>query len=97
MRYLCISERLPEFDAERTGELLEPEAKAVWKLYSKDDGFVEEFYFDDETPKGILIIRADSKKDAASKLLSLPLVRAGQIKFNIYKMGPYRSLSMLMA
>lgn len=95
MRYLCISKRLPDAEVQKIMALGVEETRAAWSLYV--NGPVRELCFDKEKSKGLIFMECSSEREVREALATLPLVKAGQIDFDVYALGPYANLSVLFA
>ncbi len=93
MKILAIEK---EPDNESTGDikpLLEKEARRAWELYQS--GVFREIYFAQDRPIAVIIIEAGSVEDAKKALISLPLVKAGHIGFDLIPLAPYPGFARL--
>ena len=92
--------KLIAFERELKGEkerdfesYFKPEAEKVWEYYKK--GIIREIYFTKETHEAVLLLECESKKAAENYLISLPLVQAGLIRFDVIELLPYDGFERL--
>ena len=78
-----------------TPELLKEEALRAWELYQA--GIIREIYFREDRNEAIIILECDSIASAEDAINSLPLVKAGLIKFEITRLLPYDGFKRLFA
>jgi hypothetical protein len=72
---------------------LKAEARHVWELYQ--NGIIRELYFRADRSEAVLILECRDVTEAKEKLDSLPLVRAGLIRFEIIPLVPYPGFARL--
>lgn len=72
---------------------LEAEAARVWEL--QQSGVLREAHFRADAPEAVLILECADAAEAEEVLSSLPLVRAGLIRFEVIPLRPYPGLSRL--
>ena len=72
---------------------LKTEAGHVWELYQ--GGTIRELYFRADRSEAVLILECKDVIEAREKLDSLPLVRAGLIRFEIIPLVPYPGFARL--
>jgi len=63
------------------------EAQRIWELYQQ--GIIRELYFRADRSEAVLILECNGAAEAAEMLESLPLVRAGLIRFDVIALIPY--------
>jgi hypothetical protein len=66
---------------------LKAEARRVWELYQ--NGTIRELYFRADRSEAILILECADTNEAQHVLESLPLVKAGLIRFEVVALIPY--------
>jgi len=72
---------------------LKAEANCVWELYQK--GTIRELYFRADCSQAVLMLECADITEAQGTLASLPLVRAGLIRFEIIPLIPYPGFARL--
>jgi hypothetical protein len=72
---------------------LKAEAARLWELYQS--GQVRESYFRQNRSEAVLILECHDTEEAQTLLDSLPLVRAGLIRFEIIPLVPYPGFERL--
>jgi muconolactone delta-isomerase len=92
MKFLAIEEELLPIDATLDAELLREEARAV--LHLQHEGTLREIYFDDGHC-AVLVLECADADEAGRVLDTLPLVRAGRIRFTRTALHPYTGFSRL--
>jgi hypothetical protein len=95
MKLMAITRRLPDATTERIQALQLSEVTMVWSMILA--GFIREIYFDPKRPCVVLIIESENEEKAAARLDELPMVKARQIGFDYYALGPYRQLENLFS
>ncbi|MBL0047723.1 MAG: superoxide dismutase [Bacteroidetes bacterium] len=93
MKILAIEKETEGVIWNSLGELLKEEVRHVYDLYLADK--IREIYFT-EHKNALLILETKDKKEALKILSSLPLVKAGMIKFEILELKPYTGLERIM-
>jgi len=86
MKILAIEKEIEGTKWENTEKLLEQEAQHVFQMYLSD--CLREIYFT-ENKNAVLVMEVKDCVEAINILDSLPLVRAGKIKFEIMELKPY--------
>lgn len=74
---------------------LAAEARRVWELYSRET--IREIYFRADRKSAVLILECVDLKEAEEVLATLPLVRAGLIRFDLIPLAPYPGYRLLFA
>jgi len=93
MKILAIEKEIEEMTPENTEKLLEQEAQHVFQLYLSDK--IREIYFT-ENKNAVLVLEAEDKNTAKVILDTLPLVKAGKIKFEIIELRPYTGYQRIL-
>jgi hypothetical protein len=93
MKILAIEVESPGATPEQFGPHLKPEAARVWDLYAA--GVIREAYFDTSRHVAVLMLECVDVDAAQVALDSLPLVRAGLIRFDLYPLTAYTGFSRL--
>jgi hypothetical protein len=93
MKILAMEVETEGVKPEQFAPHLTAEARQVWELYQ--DGTMRELYFRADRPEAVLILECKDVMEAREKLDSLPLVRAGLIRFEIIPLVPYPGLARL--
>lgn len=83
----------PGVKPEQFAPHLKEEAKRVWELYQS--GAIRELYFRGDRSEAVLILECADVEEAHEILGSLPLVKAGLIRFDIIPLIPYPGLARL--
>ena len=92
MKFLAIERAAEGASIQRMRELLGSEAGRVWELYRS--GVAREIYFTAQHD-AVLILECSSEPEAADALATLPLVRDGQIRFELLALNPYTGFERL--
>jgi hypothetical protein len=92
VRFLAL-ERPGPSDAPGSDERLRLEAIRVWELYQR--GTIREAFFRADRREAVLLLEADSLRDATDALASLPLVEDGTIGFELVPLRPYDGFARL--
>lgn len=72
---------------------LKAEARRVWELYQ--NGILRELYFRVDRTDTVLVLECADVTEAGQALASLPLVKAGLIKFELIPLVPYPGFARL--
>ena len=72
---------------------LKAEAQRVWELYQT--GTIRELYFRADRSEAVLILECTDTSEAQQTLESLPLVKAGLIRFDVIPLLPYPGFARL--
>ena len=86
MKILALEHEIEGVTWDNTENLLEQEAQQVFQLYLSDA--LREIYFT-EDQNAVLIMETEDKTAAESLLNTLPLVKAGKIRFETLELKPY--------
>ncbi len=93
MKILAIEHEVEGVKAEEFLPHLRSEAARVWELYQAD--IIREIYFDKERHSAVVVLECADTKSAQEALNTLPLVKAGLIKFEISALIPYPGFDRL--
>jgi hypothetical protein len=93
MKILAIERELPGATPEKFQPLLTDEARRVWEL--QQAGPLREIYMTDEGRRAVMILECAEAEEARQILVSLPLVKAGLIEFDLYPLMPYAGFARL--
>jgi hypothetical protein len=80
--------------AEQREAILPKEVPHTLQLYL--DGVIEQFWFRTDRPGVFFLMNADSVDAARATVESLPLARAGLMKFELTPVGPLAPLGRLL-
>jgi hypothetical protein len=94
MKFLALERPVPGATAATMRPLLRAEAARAWELLR--GGILREAYF---TPAhdAVLILECADEPAARDALASLPLVREGQLRFELHALQPYTGFERLFA
>jgi hypothetical protein len=93
MKILAMEVETEGVKPEQFAPHLQAEARQVWELYQ--NGLIRELYFRADRSEAVLILECKDVMEAREKLHSLPLVRAGLIRFEIIPLVPYPGFARL--
>jgi muconolactone delta-isomerase len=93
MRILAMEIETEGVKPEQFRPHLKSEARRVWELYQ--DGTIRELYFRADRSEAVLILECSDVGEAQEILDSLPLIRAGLIRFEIIPLVPYPGFARL--
>jgi len=93
MKILAMEIETEGVKPEQFAPHLKAEARHVWELYQS--GTIRELYFRADRSEAVLILECRDVTEAKEKLDSLPLVRAGLIRFEIIPLVPYPGFARL--
>jgi len=94
MKIIALEKEVPGItDDLFTPEILRAEAARAWELYQS--GMIRELYFRRDRQEAVLILECNDTGEAQSTLATLPLVKAGLIKFEIIPLTAYPGFSRL--
>jgi len=93
MKIIAIEHETPGATAEQFAPLLEEEARQVWAL--QQDGVIRAAHFRVERSEAVLELECAGVEAAREALESLPLVRAGLIRFELIGLRPYPGFARL--
>jgi hypothetical protein len=94
MKFLALERPVTGAAPASMQPLLKAEARQVWAL--QQTGVLREIYF---TPAhdAVLVLECADEQAAMQALASLPLVREGQIQFEVTALLPYTGFERLLA
>ena len=95
MKVLAIEREVPGVDAARMTPLLREEAAVAWRLMKSN--VIREAYFDRERHAAVFVLECEGTAAAGAILGSLPLVRAGCIRFEVMALEAYTGIERLFA
>ncbi len=95
MKILAIEREGPGAGSENTHSLLKAEAKRVWDLHAA--GVIREIYFRSDRREAVLMLECSGVDEANRILSSLPLVKAGSIRFEVIPLSAYTGFERLFA
>ena len=95
MKIIAVSHDAPGVTNEQFAPHLDAEARRAWELYQS--GALREIHFRADEPQAVLIFECASVDEANDLLATLPLVRAGLIRFDLIPLAPYRGFARLFA
>lgn len=87
MKFLAMSRRVPGVADAALAPHAAAEALQAFRLMRS--GTLEQLYFSAEWKGAILVVEAASRGAAEVAIASLPMVAAGAIAFDIYRLDPY--------
>ena len=93
MKILAIENEIEGVDWDKLEDLLKEEAQHVYNLYLSDS--LREIYFT-ENKNAVLMLETEDRKTAIKLLDTLPLVKAGKIKFDVMELRPYTGYERIM-
>jgi hypothetical protein len=92
-KMIALEKELPGVTADQFAPLLKDEARKVWQLYQ--EGVIREIYFRQDEHSAVIILECESVSQAELILQSLPLVKAGLIRFELIPLVPYPGFARL--
>lgn len=95
MKILALEKELPGTSSADFGPHLQAEARAVWDLVRA--GTIREIHFRDDRSQAVIILEAESTRQAREILVQLPLVTSGLIEFEVIGLRPYPGFARLFA
>ena len=95
MRIIAIEREHPGVTIEKFQPHLPAEAKRIYELYQQD--LIRECYFRADGPEAVLVMECESVDNAREALDTLPLVKAGLVKFELIPLRPYPGFSRLFS
>src|SRR4051812_27248220 len=97
MKFLVLSHVQPDATEADMAPHLADEAATAWDLYV--DGFIREAYFRTApaAPGAALMVEADSVREAQQRVDTLPLRRAGLVRFEVIPLGPFLPWAALVS
>ena len=93
MKILALEMEVEGMNSEQFAPHLKAEARRVWELYQS--GVLREIYFRADRSQAVLILECTDTNEAGHVLESLPLVRAGLIRFDVMPLLPYPGFARL--
>jgi hypothetical protein len=93
MKILALEIETPTVESQSFYPHLRQEAKQVWDLYQAE--VIRELYFHRDAHTAILVMECASLDDARNHLSTLPLVKAGLIRFELIPLVPYTGFARL--
>jgi len=93
MKILAIEKDIPGVSWDNEVSLLKQEARHVFDLYLA--GTLREIYFT-ENKNAVLVLESKDTSEAEKLLESFPLVKSGNIKFDLMELRPYHGYERLM-
>lgn len=94
MKILAIDRVRNGATPEKIRALFLHELRQTVRMYM--GGLVREMYFRQDRSGTVLVLEAESVEEADALLGQLPLVREGQIAFELIPLGPYLPLGLLL-
>ena len=95
MKIIAMEKELHGVTVEQIHPHLKAEAKRVWELYQED--IIRDIYFRADGPEAVLVLECEDTGKAMGVLDTLPLVKAGLVKFEIIPLRPYPGFSRLFS
>ena len=95
MKILALEHELPGATREQFQEYAVLEARKAWELHQA--GMIRELYFRANHNEAVLVLECGTIYDAEAILSTLPMVRAGLIKFELIPLKPYAGFERLFA
>ncbi|MBE2222875.1 MAG: superoxide dismutase [Anaerolineae bacterium] len=95
MKILALEQELPGATAEQFQQLGQAEAVRAWELYQQ--GIIRELYFRQDRAEAVLILECDDVTTAEAVLQTLPLVKAGLIRFELIPLVAYPGFARLFS
>lgn len=93
MKILALEIEAPGLSSADFAPHLQDEARALWGLYQA--GIVREAYFRPDRHTAVLVLEAESLRQAEAALGALPLVQRRLITFDLVPLEPYSGYSRL--
>ncbi|CAG1772654.1 muconolactone D-isomerase [uncultured bacterium] len=94
MKILALECDIPGIPDDRfTEELLREEAARAWELHQS--GVIRELHFRADRQAAVLVLECEDADAAHSVLGTLPLVRAGLIRFDVIPLAAYPGFARL--
>lgn len=95
MKVLAVEQEMPNSAAEAFQLHSKAEALRVWELYQA--GVIRELYFRGDQHTAVLILECADETQAQQMLATLPLVKAGLIRFDTFPLVPYPGFARLFS
>ncbi len=93
MKILALAIELPDATPEQFMPHLPAESRRVWEMYLA--GSLREIYFRQELHSAVLMLECADTAEAQALLDTLPLVKAGVIRFDLLPLVPYDGYEIL--
>lgn len=93
MKILAIEKEIKGADGSNAESTLKAETLHVYNLYLNDT--LREIYFNEHN-SAVLILECENLQSAEQVLQTLPLVKAGLIKFDVMQLNPYTGFKRLI-
>jgi muconolactone delta-isomerase len=93
MKILALEKEIPYTTSEQFAPHLKAEAAHIWELYK--NGQLREIYFRGDRSEAVLILECTDVEEAHQVLDTLPLVKAGLIRFEVIPLVPYPGFERL--
>jgi len=93
MKILALEHELPGATADQFQQHANDEARKVWEYHQA--GIIRELYFRADRNDAVLVLECESVIEAQEILATLPLVKAGQISFEIIPLKAYSGFERL--
>lgn len=95
MQVLALSQRAPGVTAADLAQHQAAEARAACALIAQ--GVIRSAHLCPERPGSVLVLECESVAAAQAHLATLPMVRAGLVRFDAWEMKPYTGWQALFA
>jgi muconolactone delta-isomerase len=95
MKILALEEDLTGTVEADSAALLLAEARAVWDLVQA--GTIRGIYFREGRTQAVIMLEAESTRQAQEILAGMPLVKAGRTRFEVIGLQPYPGFARLFA
>ena len=96
MKILAMEKDVLRAAGDRMRPYLQAEALRAWELYQA--GVFREMYFtEDSNHNAVIIMECRDAGEALETLETLPLVKEGLIKFEVFALEPYSGFARLFA
>ena len=93
MKILALEKERPGTASDDFAPHLQAEARALWDMLQA--GTLRGIHFRDDRAAAVLILEAESTRQAETALAQLPLVKAGLIEFEVIGLRPYPGFARL--
>ncbi len=93
MLFLALEKDFTPIPVTQRAKILKDEATMVLRLYER--GIIRQIYFTEEG-EAVLILEAETKKQASAVLGKLPLVKHKFLRFDLKELRPYTGFSRLL-
>lgn len=95
MKILALEHELPGATREQFQQYAVLEDRKTWELHQA--GMIRELYFRADRNEAVLVLECGTIYDAEAILATLPMVRAGLIKFELIPLKAYAGFEGLFA